>query len=597
VQQDISKHRRSAIFGLFFLLLFVLSRPTHAATVTWNGGGANNLASTPANWSGGIVPRDDDAVIFNNTSTKNCTWDLYIIPSSLSLNPGYTGTVTLVSELVVTGDVTILAGSFITNNDFMIGIGGGQAPPSAPSALNATAVSSSHIDLSWIDNSNYETGFRIERKSGAGGTYNLLDTVGANVTTYPDMGLTAGTTYYYRVGAYNASGDSAYSNEANSTTITIPPTAITQSATNITGTSATLNATVNPNGLETTVYFEWGTTTAYGNSTSSHSAGNGITDIVMPDIITGLSPLTAYHYRVAAGNSAGTTYGSDVSFTTLAPISLTIDSPSDGATIYAPNVTVTGTVINAWGYETGVTMNGIVANVSRNQFTVNHVPLQEGTNVITATATDSYGRTATASITVTASTAGHYIRLTSDTESGVAPLEATLRIDGSFSITNSSMSVTSPVQPELLSSTATEYEYRMTTEGIYYFTATVPGPDGYVYQDTVSVTVMNQAQINNLLTGIWESMKSSLATQNIGEALNYFAGETRQLYNDIYTALYANLPQIVQEMQDIQLIYIKGNAAKYRIRKNELYGGQMLTLTYYIYFVVDNDGLWKIYRY
>jgi hypothetical protein len=91
-----------------------------------------------------------------------------------------------------------------------------------PSNLTATAVSSSQINLSWTDNSTDEAGFKIERKTGAGGTYSQIDTVGANITTYPNTGLEASTTYYYRVRAYNAGGDSAYSNEASATTMSVP---------------------------------------------------------------------------------------------------------------------------------------------------------------------------------------------------------------------------------------------------------------------------------------------------------------------------------------------------------------------------------------
>src|SRR6185369_8688950 len=91
-------------------------------------------------------------------------------------------------------------------------------PPAAPSGLTATAVSSSQINLAWTDNANNETGFKIERKTGAGGTYAQIATVGANVTTYNNSGLAASTTYYYRVRATNSIGDSAFSNEANATT-------------------------------------------------------------------------------------------------------------------------------------------------------------------------------------------------------------------------------------------------------------------------------------------------------------------------------------------------------------------------------------------
>ena len=96
-------------------------------------------------------------------------------------------------------------------------------PPSDPSNLTATAVSSSQLKLTWQDNSNNEIGFKIERKTGAGGTYSQIGTVGANVTAYSNTELTANTTYYYRVRSYSAAGNSNYCDEANSTTLPPPP--------------------------------------------------------------------------------------------------------------------------------------------------------------------------------------------------------------------------------------------------------------------------------------------------------------------------------------------------------------------------------------
>ena len=95
---------------------------------------------------------------------------------------------------------------------------GGPSAPTAPSGLTATAASSSQINLSWTDLASTETGFKIERKTGSAGTYAQIGTVGANITTYNDTGLTASTLYYYRVRATNGTGDSAYTSEASATT-------------------------------------------------------------------------------------------------------------------------------------------------------------------------------------------------------------------------------------------------------------------------------------------------------------------------------------------------------------------------------------------
>jgi len=85
--------------------------------------------------------------------------------------------------------------------------------PDPPSNLTATAISSSEIDLAWQDNSVDEQGFRIER-SLDGFSFSEIATVGPNVTTYKDTGLTENTFYFYRVSAFNNFGTSNPSNIA-----------------------------------------------------------------------------------------------------------------------------------------------------------------------------------------------------------------------------------------------------------------------------------------------------------------------------------------------------------------------------------------------
>lgn len=79
--------------------------------------------------------------------------------------------------------------------------------PIAPNNLTGTVISTTQINLSWTDNSTNETGFKIERKTGTG-TYAVVSTTGANITTYNNIGLMPNTVYTYRVCSNNASGNS-----------------------------------------------------------------------------------------------------------------------------------------------------------------------------------------------------------------------------------------------------------------------------------------------------------------------------------------------------------------------------------------------------
>jgi hypothetical protein len=95
------------------------------------------------------------------------------------------------------------------------------------------------------------------------------------------------------------------------------PTATTETATNITETTVTLNGIVNANNLSTAVTFEYGTTTSYGSaSTASQNPVTGNSNTNVSADIAGLIKATTYHFRVAAVNNLGTVYGDDITFTT-----------------------------------------------------------------------------------------------------------------------------------------------------------------------------------------------------------------------------------------------------------------------------------------
>jgi hypothetical protein len=317
--------------------------------------------------------------------------------------------------------------------------------------------------------------------------------------------------------------------------------------------------------------------------------------------LTGLAPSTTYHFKVISTNTYGFSSSSgDSTFLTLvprAPLVLSIDSPEAGANLSKSKIMVKGTVSQENGLETGVVVNGRIAVVTGNHFISNRVPLEEGQNQITAVATDINGNTETASLTVNVTLPKHYIRLTANIESGIAPLETILTLDTSLDPARLSVTYTGPADVEFLSTSENEYRVRLDVEGTYFFTAEGTDPAGVSYSDTVALSVLSKVALDTLLRGKWEGMRQKLGSQNLQEALAYFVGEKKELYNEVFTALYQKLPEIVQEMQDIQLVYAEDSAVKYRIRRNEFHAGQTVDITYYIYFVRDMDGLWRIYRF
>ena len=145
-------------------------------------------------------------------------------------------------------------------------------------------------------------------------------------------GLSPNTTYHYRLVASNRDG-SGYGTDKTfeTTTTTIPtrPTVTTGSATLITSNSAILNGEVNPDGSSTEAYFEYGTTTSYGSATASEDIGPGSSSVTVSATISDLISETTYHYRLTAINSAGTSYGSDLTFTT---------STTDFSAVYFPHI-------------------------------------------------------------------------------------------------------------------------------------------------------------------------------------------------------------------------------------------------------------------
>lgn len=202
-------------------------------------------------------------------------------------------------------------------------------PPTSPSNLSVVNPTQTTLTLTWTDNSTTEDLFRIER-SKDGTTFTEIKTVGPNVKTYTDTGLTPDTTYFYQVRASNTGGNSGYTNIASGKTLPGAPGAPSDlRVTNPTQTTLTLvwaDNSSNESGFE----IERSTDNFAGNVKLVTTTGAGVRTFTD----SGLTPDTTYEYRVRAVNTGGKSgYSNVATGKTLptapsAPTQLTVTNPT-----------------------------------------------------------------------------------------------------------------------------------------------------------------------------------------------------------------------------------------------------------------------------
>jgi hypothetical protein len=146
--------------------------------------------------------------------------------------------------------------------------------------------------------------------------------------------------------------------------------------------------------------------------------------------------------------------------------------------------------------------------------------------------------------------------------------------------------------------TSMQFARRITDPGLYYITVvdneTIDNVTKVLHADTIAVMVDNRTALDTKLQSKWSGAKAGFAEADVEKSLKKFSSLSTDKYREIFTVISSRLPDIAADMQNIQLIIVDDKTAKYRIRRVETINGQTLPITYYIYFIKDIDGLWKI---
>ncbi len=267
-------------------------------------------------------------------------------------------------------------------------------------------------------------------------------------------------------------------------------------------------------------------------------------------------------------------------------------SPVDDSTINLSSTLVTGT-INTCSQEVGILVNGVLAMVAGNEFAVNDVPLEIGVNTLTAVATDEDGKTATDTITVYTNVYQDQVNLSANITSGISPLDVEFSID--TQISNPIVTYEMDFEGDgVIDQTIVDPDnvpFTYVQEGLYYPTITVTDDQGYWYTDTIAINVLSLNELNTLLTNIRIEVINLLNVQDIQGALPYIVESSRAKYEEIFTLLIDQLPDIFSVPEEFNLISVINNVATY---ESVVVDDDGVTRSYPVVLVKDVNGLWKI---
>jgi hypothetical protein len=273
-------------------------------------------------------------------------------------------------------------------------------------------------------------------------------------------------------------------------------------------------------------------------------------------------------------------------------LGITITSPISGGAVNQSPIIVSGTVSSS-ADEIGVTVNGTTSQLQGLQFSAAGTPVVLGSNQLTATVTNACGNQATATELVTATAVtppSITFRVVPPT--GVAPLSVTISSDvGSANpIVNyqwdfNGDGTVDASGPSLASATTTYSQ-----PGLYLVQLTVTDSQGNDLSGQVPIAVFSQATLVALLQNRWSGFKSALVDQDIAGALGLvetgFAGQ----YDKALSSLGTQLPTIASSFGNITFVSAVGGIVEFVTTRTQ----HGTSFAYFIYFMQDSNGLWKI---
>ena len=262
-----------------------------------------------------------------------------------------------------------------------------------------------------------------------------------------------------------------------------------------------------------------------------------------------------------------------------------LQSPFAGAIIADDQVVVSGT----WSgpSNTGITVNGVVAAISGNEFFAT-VPLVPGVNTITVVATVLGGNQTTATLSVSSSGPSP-TRVTASAVQGFAPLVVSFTISSDRAIQSVDGTFT-PGSPFSVSPVTGPLSFTYGSPGSYEAVFNIRHTDGTTVMRSVRIVVQSLQQVDQQVREVWTGFTSALTAGSRAQAMQFFAPGADQRFGPVLDVLAAELPAIVASFSPLLQASVTQTYAEYAVVRNV----DGLKRLYLIQFVAGTDGLWRI---
>ena len=311
-------------------------------TVSFDALDARTTAAAPSALT--ATSSSGQTVTYSSSTPSVCSADQAAQTWTLSMvGPGTCTVVASAAAGTVGGGSTFYAPASTTRSFTVTAVAPVITLAAASSVTTTTATLSATLNPALLSTTSAFKYSTREDMSGAttAGSATTSASAGTVSRTASLTGLSPGRKYYYTFEATNSIGTTSASVQSF-TMVGFAPTGTTGSATSVSSSRATLNASVTPGGLDTSVWFTWGQKADLADGTKAEY--RSISDITAVDVsvtVTGLTESTRYYYRVEASNDLGSMKGDIKSFTASRPVGITINNAAEFTN--SRNVTVTAT--------------------------------------------------------------------------------------------------------------------------------------------------------------------------------------------------------------------------------------------------------------